>query len=858
VVFLAGAYADVVVNGIAERIRPTVHEARVGPSAGGRMSDLIRDVRHGLRSLLRSPGFTVAAVLTIGLGIGANTAIFSVVRAVLLRPLPYEDPDRLVLVWGEMRQRNVTDFPFSPPDLMDLREMTTTLEDAAGVATFPQPLSGEGEPVQVTVGAVTPNAFEVLGVSPARGRDFTEADGTPVPAGLLPGDAGFLNQAAILDHDLWQTRFGGDPGVIGRIVDLGGSPTEVVGVMPPGFRLHMPESAALARDVDVWVAARIDYETANRSNVFLRVFGRLGAGVSLAQAQSDADRIAADLRARFTVKETSGYLIEVVPMHADIVQAARPVILALLGAVVFVLLIACANVASLMLVRSTSRERELAVRAAVGGSRWRLVRQVLVESLVLSTTGGALGIALATAGIRMLALLQPDALPRTSAISIDPVVLLYTATTVLAAAALFGLVPALRASRPAIVGILREAGRSPGLSGSRVLRNGVIVGEVALSLILLIGAGLMVRTFVELQRVDPGYDASGVLTFDVPLPFGRYPDVPARLAFSEQLHDRLSALPGVESVTAGIPLPLNGVLLNGRWGPAEALTDPQAFRQANYFFVLPGYFETLRTEVVAGRSFTWADQRDSAAVVIVDERLAATAFPDRPAVGERILVRVTTTEPQWVEIIGVVRHQRHESLAAEGRETIWFTDHFAGAFANTWALRTTGDATRLAAAIRTEVAAIDPLLPIANMRPLTEYVDDAMSETRFALTLIGVFAAIALLLAAIGLYGVLAWTVRQRTSEIGVRMAFGARQSTILSLVVRQGLGLSTIGIAIGVVGALALTRVMESLLVGVTPTDPLTFAAITVLFVVVALLASSIPAVRASRVDPGRALRQE
>jgi putative ABC transport system permease protein len=344
----------------------------------------------------------------------------------------------------------------------------------------------------------------------------------------------------------------------------------------------------------------------------------------------------------------------------------------------------------------------------------------------------------------------------------------------------------------------------------------------------------------------------------VPLPFGRYPDIDARLSFTEALHGRLAALPGVESATAAAPIPLNGVMLNGRWGPPEALTDAQAFRQANYFFVLPGYFETLRTEIVAGRSFTWADQRDSAAVVIVDERLAASAFPDRPAVGERILVRVTTAEPQWVEIVGVARHQRHETLAADGRETIWFTDHFAGSFGGTWALRTSGDPARLAASIRTEVAALDPLLPIANLRPLIGYVDDAMAETRFALLLIGLFAVMALVLAAIGLYGVLAWTVRQRTAEIGVRMAFGARQSTILQLVVRQGLGLSAIGMAIGVVGALALTRVMENLLVGVTPTDPMTFAAITFLFVIVTLLASSIPAVRASRVDPATALRQE
>jgi putative ABC transport system permease protein len=860
--FGLGAWADVVRNGLAERMQPSARVSvgeRKRHSVGATMSDLLSEVRHAFRGLVRSPAFTIAAVLTMGLGIGANTAIFSVVRAVLLQPLPYEDPGRLVLVWGEMTQRNVTYFPHSPPDLVDIREMSTTLEAVAGVVTFPQPLAGDGEAVQVTVGAVTPNTFSVLGTAPLRGRDFNDEDGASAQPDARPGDAGFLNQIAILDHDFWQSRFGGEPGVLGSIIDLGGSPTEVVGIMPPGFRVHMPALAALASDVDVWVAARIDYETANRNNVFLRMIGRTRPGVTLPQAQADVDRIAATLRERFAVKETSGYGLGVVRMHEDIVAGVRPIILALLGAVMFVLLIACANVANLMLVRSSSRERELAVRAAVGGSRWRLVRQVLTESVLLSVAGGVVGTGLAAAGIHVPGLLEPDALLRTASISMDPLVLLWTGASVLIAAALFGLVPALRASRPAIVDVLREGGRSPGLRGTRLMRNGVIVAEVAMSLILLIGAGLMVRTFIALQQVDPGYEPEGVLTFDVPLPFGRYAGADRRAAVTEQLHERLAALPGVESVTAGSPLPLNGALVNGRWGPPEAITDPQAFRQANYFFVLPGYFEALRTEVVAGRSFTWAEHRDSAAVIVIDERLAEIAFPDRSAVGERLLLRVSTTEPEWAEVIGVVRHQRHESLAADGRETIYFTDRFGGSFGASWAIRTgAGDPARLIDAIRAEVAAIDPLLPVANVRPLASYVDDAMAATRFALTLMGVFAGIALAMAAIGLYGVLAYTVRQRTAEIGVRMAFGAQASTILRLVVSQGLGLSAIGMVIGVGGAVVLTRVMASLLVGVTPTDPLTFAAITLLFMFVAACASFIPAWRASRVDPMRALRQE
>lgn len=855
------ALVDALRNGLAERLGPA-------PAGGGRgrartdwsdgMTDLARDFRHGLRSLRRSPAFTIAAVLTMALGIGANTAIFSVVRAVLLRPLPYSDPDRLVLVWGEMRQRDVHNFPFSPPDLQDLREMTTTLESAAGVLTFPQPLAGQGEPVQVMVGGVTPNAFSVLGVAPARGRDFVAADGAPVDPGIQPGDPGYPNQIAILDYDFWQTRWGGDPNVVGSIIDLGGAPTEVVGIMPRGFRMLLPETASLANDVDIWTALRINYATANRNNVFLRVFGRLRPGVTLPQAQADADRIAADLSDLYEVKSGAGFAIAIASMHGDLVAPIRPVILALMGAVAFVLLIACANVGNLLLVRSSARVRELAVRAAVGGSRWHLVRQVLAESLLLSVAGGLVGVGLATGGIRLLLTLQPGALPRADSIALDPWVLGFTGLAVLLCAVLFGLVPALRASRPAIVGVLREGGRGPDLSGNAFLRSGVIVAEVALSLILLIGAGLMVRTFVALQRIDPGYDPEGVLTFVVPLPFARYPATEQRAAFSEQLHDRLAGLAGVQSVTAAFPLPLDGQLFNGRWGLRDALADPDNFRQANFFMVLPGYFETLRTEVVAGRTFTWQEERDSAAVVVIDERLAATAFPDRPAIGERLLVRVSSPDPQWVEVIGVVRGQRHMSLAEPDRESMYFTDRFVGSFGLTWALRTTGDPARMAGVVRSEVAAIDPLLPVASIRPYTDLFEEATAETRFVLTLIGIFAAIALALAVIGLYGVLAYAVRQRTAEIGVRMAFGARSSTILRLVVGQGLALSAIGVALGGAGAVALTRVMSSLLVGVTPTDPATFASIMLLFLAAAALASFVPGWRASRVDPVRALREE
>jgi putative ABC transport system permease protein len=823
------------------------------------MNGLMRDIRHGLRSLRRSAAFTAASVLTIGLGIGANAAIFSVVRAVLLRPLPYPDADRLALVWTEMTRRNVTYFPVSPPDLLDYRTLSTEFEQFAGVFTFPQSLTGDGDPVQIETGLVTTNFFSLLGVRPVLGRDFVDDDDN-VPPQAAPGVQAAvpqLNAITILSWDLWQTRYGGDPSIIGRIIDLGGTPSEVVGVAPRDFELLMPAAAALASDVDAWIAARIDFENANRDNVFLRVIGRLKPEATLASAQADMDRVAADLRARFTIKETSGHTIRVIPMHADIVAPVRPVLLVLMGAVVFLLLIACANVANLMLVRSTTRERELAVRAAVGGNRWRLVRQTLVESLLLGGAGMVLGVALALAGVQVLRVLQPEQLPRIGAISLDATVLAYTAVATVLAAAVFGIVPALRASRPAIVNVLREGGRTPGLNANRLLRSGVIVAEVALSLVLLIGAGLMVRTFAALQRVDPGFQSDGLLLFNAPLPFGRYPGPEERRAFNDQLSERIAGLPGVESVSAASPLPLNGIAFNGRWGLEPALTDPQAFQQADYRTVLPGYFETMRTPLLTGRTFTEADDQTAAPVVVVDEELARKAFPGRSAIGERILIRVVTPDPVWVEIIGVVQHQRHENLARVGRETVYFTRGYAGDFGMTWVLRVSGDPVSLVGPIRDQVAALDARIPVADVGPMSELVERAMAPTRFALTLIGTFAIIALALAAIGLYGVLAYAVRQRTAEIGVRMAFGARETSILGMVVGQGLRLSVIGIALGVTGAILLTRLIETMLVGVAATDPLTFAGITLLFLVVSALASLLPALRAARIDPIDALRE-
>jgi predicted permease len=823
---------------------------------------LSHDLIYAARTLRKSPVFALTAIVTIALGIGASTAIFSVVNAVLLRPLPYADAQRLVLVWGELRARNVTYFPFSPGDYEDLRKDTTLFDDFAAVTTGRQPLAGDdAEPEQIRVAGVTANFFRMMGGRIALGRDFAPADCVPQPAPPQGGNAPQANPprlpaVAILSEGLWKRRYGGDPRVIGRTVDLGGGRAQIVGVLEPGFELLFPPRRNIQRVPDLWTAMRLDPEHASRINVFLNVIGRLKQGVSHQRAQEQVDRVAADLRKRFPIKQTAGLYFRVTPMRDDVVAEVKPAILALMGAVIFLLLIACANVANLLLVRASLRGRELAVRAALGGSRWRLVRQMLAESLLLAGCGAIAGLVLARFGIDLLLVLKPENLPRIDSIAIDPQVLVFTALAALAAAAVFGVVPALRASRPDVVDVLRAAGRTSGLGSGALLRNSVVVAEVALSFVLLIGSGLMLRSFVVLQRVDPGYDPQHVLTFLLPGPRGN-PE--QRAAFMRQTRERLRALPSVQSVTASTPLPLDGQDANGRWGTEEALTDPAKFQQATFYVVLPGYFETLRTRLIEGRTFTEADNAADRKYVIVDQRLASKAFPNQSAVGKRLIARLGGDQPDTFEIIGVVAHQRHGSLAAEGRESIYYTDGFLGhGRAGRWAIRTDGDPARLAPAVRAEIARIDSRLPLAEMQPMQAFVDRAQAQTRFALVLIAIFAAIAALLAAVGLYGVLSNVVRQRTAEIGVRMALGAPPQSILRLVVGHGLRLSAAGIALGLLAAFALTRVMIGMLVGVEPGDPATFATIALLFFGVAAVACWLPARRAAGLDPTVALREE
>jgi predicted permease len=826
------------------------------------MQTLTKDLAFALRSLRNHPAFALTAILTLALGIGATTAIFSVVNAVLLRPLPYRQADRLVLVWGELRARKLRDFPFSPGNFQDLRRDATLFEDMAAVSgSGRQPLVGDGvQPEQVRTIGATPNLFPLLGARVMLGRAFVEEDAVPQPqapqgAGPIPREQR-LPAIVVLTHGFWQRRYGGDAGVIGKTMDLGGNSARIVGVLAPGFELLWPPGTNIDPVPDVLVAMRINYETASRINVFLRVVGRLKPGVTIEAATAQVEQIAAAMRERFPIMKAADSHYYVEPMHGDLVADVRPAITALTGAVLFVLLIACANVANLLLVRASARERELAVRAALGSSPFGLLRQMLAESLVLASAGALLGLALAYAGIKLLVALAPANLPRLDAVSIDPLVLAFTVVAAVLSAALFGIVPSVRASRPDLAELLRAGGRTPGLHGGKLLRSGVVVAEVALSLVLLIGCGLMVRSFVALQRTNPGFDPTGVLTF---VAGAQAENDTARAVFMRQMRERLAALPGVRAVTAAFPLPLDGTVGNVRWGTEEAATDASKFQQAQNHIVLPGYFEAMRTKLLAGRTFTEADNRDSAMVIVIDRVLAAKAFPGQSAVGKRLFVRSRGQEPEWLQVIGVVDHQRHQTLAADGREGIYFTDGFYGhGFAGRWAIRTSGDPAALAPAVRAVVAEIDPRLPVAEVQPMQALVDRAKGPTRFALVLIAVFAVIAAILAAVGLYGVLSTTVRQRTAEIGVRMAFGAPHRSIFGLMIGEGLKLSAAGIALGLVAAYLLTRVMSSMLVGVGATDPATFAAIVLLFFIIAALASWLPARRAAGLEPTIALREE
>ncbi len=804
------------------------------------------------------------AIATIALGVGAITAIFSVAEAVLLRPLPYRAADRLVVATAQMRQRNAVDLPFSGADFLDLRRGATAMfEDFAAVQTGRTVVRQENGTVeQIRFASVSPNFLTLLGGTVLIGRGFTAADGQPLE-GLEGGSAGqpYLLRSttmAVISHEYWQRRYGGSAHVLGQGLTGPGAGARIVGVLAPGFELLFPPAQNVDQSPDVWLAARLSSDGSQRAMLSHRVVGRLRDGVRLEAAQAEADAIAAGLRKDYPLWQTAGFHIRLEPFHRYLVAQVQPALIALLVAAICLLLIACANVANLLLVRASLRGREFALRAALGANSWRLIRQLLAEGVFLVGAGTLVGTGLGWGGIQALLAVAPTNVPRLGSVGFSPVACGLGTLVGLTAAAVFGVVPARHATPTDVNAFLRMTGSTAGLEKGRALRAGVVVGEIALSLMLLVGSGLMLRSFIALRTTDPGFTASGLLPFQV-LGLEQYTSPERREAMMGAVKTALSEIPGVERATAASPFPLADQIYPIRWGKEDALTDPSRFRAVDYQIVLPGYFETLRTRLIAGRAFVPADNAPERKVVVVDQLLAVKAFPRGSAVGQRILIRIRTPEPEWVDVVGIVAHQRSSSLAESGREQIYFTDGFVGhGAASRWAIRATGNPAQYQRAVQTAVSKLGGPLVTDEFQSMDALLERSQAGTRFSFILIAVLAAVAALLAAVGIYGVLSTNVRQRTEEIGVRLAVGATPSSVFRLIARDALVLSAAGIAIGLAAALALTQTMTSMLVGVTARDPVTFVVITVLFLLVAATASVLPARRAAAVDPTTALRAD
>ena len=830
--------------------------------------ELLRDVKYAVRSFAKRPFFTAALVLTLALGIGSNVAIFSVANAVLFRPLPYADPEELALVWTRLPATNVARSLVSGPDLLDYEAETSSFEGFAGAVAVPGTLTGDGPPEQIMGGYTTWKLFDLLGVRPLIGRNFSAEDPFPVSPDMFGVPNPDLPPGTVmLSHGLWVRRYGADPSVVGRTIQVDGFGNVVVGVLPPDFRIYLPADAGMPTNIDLWGVLPSNIGEFARDAPWLTVVSRLQDGVTLERAQQEMDALATRLREVHQFHANQNLQIVVAGMHDDVVSHARPTLLALLGSVVFVLLIACGNVANLLLVRASAREREIAVRAAMGSGHGRIIRQMLTESAVLAVAGAALGALLAWWGVRLVTSLSPGNLPRMeSAVDMDVGVMAFTAAVTALAALVFGLAPAHRAVSGSLSLSLKDRGSDGGGVRGNKLRTVLVVAEVALSLVLLVGAGLMLRSFSELKRVEPGFDATNVVTFTAPLQFSKYYTSPLRARFYEDLGVRLARIPGVEHVGGVTPLPLAGgeqysVASYGRVGDPD---DVYQANKADFRAVLPGYFEAMKIGLVAGRTLLPSDNRPEAEMVaVVDRKLAERVFGHDDPLDKQIVVdhfneQSFSLERVPVRIVGMVENVRSTSLAADGRETIYVPYLFQAFMPLTFTVRTSAEPEGLAAAIRDEVAEMDPDVPISGLGTMESYVSGAMAPTRFLLALIGTFAAVALVLASLGLYGVISYSVRQRTREIGVRMAFGATESTVVRLVLHQGMLLALAGIVLGLAASLALTRVAGSIVVGVSATDPVTFAGVSTLLLGVALLAAYVPARRATLVDPVEALRDE
>ena len=807
------------------------------------MQTLLQDLRYGARMLLKKPGFTLIAVITLALGIGVNSAIFSVVNALLVRPLPFDNLDRIVALWEKVPSRGVERNETAAANYLDWSAQQTSFEHTGLYSWWSANLTGVENPENIQGYLITASLFDVVGVRPLHGRAFTAEEEQPGK-----------DDVVILNHGLWRRRFGGDPGVIGKTISINGAPRTVVGVMPPEY--NFPRGGELLAPL-----ALTQRQAQNRVAHYLLAVARLKPGVSIAQAQAELDTIMTRLERQYPNTNT-GRGLGVFPLLRDTVRDYRPALLTLMGLVGFVLLIACANVANLLLARAAVRDREMAIRAALGASRWRVARQLFTESILLALIGGALGVLLALWAGDLIRSAIPaeymNFIPGWKLIGVDLRVLAFTFALSTLTGLLFGLAPALQASKPDLNVALKEGGKSSGGFAKRRLRSALVIAEVALSFMLLIGAGLMMKSFIRLIGADPGFSADGALTMELSLPRAKYGEAGRRATFYQQLLEQVESLPGVESAGVVNHLPLGGSNTSSSF-LVEGVPEPPPGQDfdVRYRVCSPHYFRALGMTLREGRAFTDQDKAGGQPVVIVNETLARKYWPNESAVGKRIRFTGDPARNPWMQVVGVVRDVKHELNLAVTPEC--YLPHAQDAWDDmVLVARTRADSAAMTSAIRSVVSKLDKDQPVSRIRTVERIRSESVMIQRHLVIAMGVFALLALSLAAIGLYGVMSYAVSQRTNEIGLRMALGAMPRDVLKLVVGHGIALVFIGMAIGLIASLALSRLIEKLLFGVSPTDSLTFGATALLLTIVALLACWIPARRATKVDPMVALRYE
>jgi putative ABC transport system permease protein len=801
---------------------------------------MVQDLRLACRMLVKAPAFTALVVVILGLGIGVNTAIFSIVYAVALKPLPFAEPSRLIAIHGG-RATN-SDVALAYPDFVDFREQATSIEQMAGYATGAVTLTGSGDADALDASFITPNFYQVLGVTPLAGRLFEPNDNVKGAAPVV-----------ILSEALWRRRFAADPAVVGRGIILDSTGFTIVGVMPQAFEFPYQADRTeiwLPMIAEPFVASLMD----GRGASFMFAIGRLRAGATVGQAQSELGSIAARLAQQYPASN-AGRTLSVVPLHDDIVDDYRRGLVLLLGAVGVVLLIACANVANLLLARGAARHKEIAIRMALGAGRARLIRQLLVESVAFSVAAGVVGILLALWGVAALVATTPLDIPRLQTARVDTAVLAFATFMSMATGIVFGVAPALQLSRPDHGEALNDAGR--GSSGAHAARTGrvLVVAEIALSLVLLTGAGLLVRSFLRLQQVEPGFVPQRAVTMQLLLPGSRYPDAAAQVRFFRLVHDRTGAAPGVQSAAVATTLPMSGSNLGAGFTVDDhPLANPADRPTAAGFAVSPDYFVTMGIQLVRGRAFTARDDEKAPPVAIINETMAQRFWPNEDALGRRL----TSYGGVSREVVGIVRDVKNRDLAENAGPQLYTP------FVQTpWPFlavvaRTAGDPVGLSATLRQAIASVDPDLAAGDVRTIDDYLAQSVATPRFNATLIAGFAILALFLAGCGLYGVMSYAVVQRSREIGIRMALGAQPGDVRGMVVSQAMRMGVAGLAIGLAGALAASRLLGTLLFDVSPSDPGTFVVVCTLLLGVVLVAAYLPARRATRVDPMVALRSE